>query len=135
MNNRISPLISSLMIIGGYDWDPESCTRKIGLKPEKIWRQSDRHVIDGKRRIEWIIGFRKKEFYDTNEALLKLIDMVWEDREVIKNYVIMHNLDLSIVCNITIWKDRPVYSLAPEVLKKLAWFECELVFDIYDYSE
>ncbi|MGF1670613.1 MAG: DUF4279 domain-containing protein [Balneolaceae bacterium] len=130
-----SPLISSLMIIGGNNWNPDDCTNKVGLKPENIWRQPEQYIINGKRRIEWIIGFRKKEFYDTNDALLFLFDMIWEHKEKIKSFVNEQKLDLSIICNITIWKDRPLYSFSSEALKKLAWFECELVIDIFDYSE
>ena len=42
---------------------------------------------------------------------------------------------ISVVCYITIWRDRPVYDLSRKVVKKLAEIEAEFGIDLYDYSE
>ena len=127
--------LSAFMTISGFNWDPNDCTRTIGLEPSEIRRRPERMVRDGKRLIAWSIGFRRKEFDDTNDALSELMSMVWGHREEIKSFVRNQELEISFECNVTIWKNRPLYCLGPEVLGKLAWFECEFVLDIFDYSE
>lgn len=128
------PQISAFMTITGFDWDAEECADGIGIEPFQILRQPAA-MVRGKRWVKFMVGFRRRHFDDTHDALLELMGMIWERREAIRSFVSAHDLELSFACNITIWKDRPLYRLGPEALEKLAWFEKDLVLDIFDYSE
>jgi len=133
--NSPSPQISVWLGIWGHNLNPDECSKYIGIKATETRRQPDYFVKNNNPRIGWYIGFRRREFDDTSDAINELMDTIWERRDKIKSLVKEHGFDLSIACNITIWEDRPLYSLRPEIIKKLAYFECEVLFDIFDYSE
>jgi hypothetical protein len=60
--------------------------------------------------------------------------MVWPHREKVRSFAREHNLSITLVCNVTIFDDRPVYELKPDTMEKLAWFGAEFGLDIFDYS-
>lgn len=135
MDLELAPKFSVFINVGSTNWNPEECTRAVGLQPSQVWRQPDNMVRGGQRRSEWSYGFEKRSFYVLDEALGALLDEVWDYREEIRRFGAQDGFDLAITCTVTISKDRPEYTVSARVLGKLAWFECELGLDVFDYSE
>ncbi|MGC1274229.1 MAG: DUF4279 domain-containing protein [Planctomycetaceae bacterium] len=131
-----TPRISCYFRIGGHDFDPATVTGALGLDPDTIWhkREGLKYRTDIPS-IVWSIGFTKQPFYSTSDALEELFLKIWPARVRIRDFLAESGLEGLFTCNITISEDRPLYELTPSVIEKLAFFGCEFLMDIFDYSE
>lgn len=130
-----SPQISAFFNVSGLDWDPQECTDATNLQATKVWNQPERLVSGGKRRSEWSVGFRRRDFDNVNDAIAEVLNLVWDRRTDLKEFADQRGYSLSVTCHVTIWKERPEFSLSAEVIRRLAWFGCEFLMDIFDYSD
>lgn len=132
------PRISAYLVIGGrQDFDPDQCTRAVGIAPTQVWRQKYEHLLNRHdlNAVEWMVGVEKKPLDDTDDALREVLIEVWPARDSIKNFVRANGLRAWFACSVTISDERPVYRVSPETLQKLAYFGFELSLDIFDYSD
>lgn len=130
------PTISAYFVIAGRDIDFSQCTKSIGIEPTEVWRQQHEH-LKGMLEIpntNWIIHVKCQD-YSIDDSLQKILDVIWPRRNKIRRYAKANSLKLAFICNIKIIDDRPVYSLSPETIKKIAWFGAKFGLDIADYSE
>jgi hypothetical protein len=128
------PLISTYLNVAGYDWDPATCTAALGMEPFRVWYQPQHLIQEDRRRIAWSIGFKRRPFDCIDDAVLKLFETVWPAREQLKAFVQQNAYELSFACNVTIWRERPEYTLGPNSLQMLAWFNAPFTLDIFDHS-
>jgi len=133
----VPPILSVFMIVGGDNLDIEECTRAIGIEPTEVWCQTKSKLPDlpGVEKRQWIFGIEKKECYSVSEMLDELMEVLWPLNERIINYLNDREISCSFVCNVTIYEDRPLYSLSPGVMEKMASLGAEFLMDIFDYSE
>jgi len=74
--------------------------------------------------------------YSVDDAVSALLNILGGAvSQTLGNYLAEHMLDLSIICNVTIYDDRPVYELSRKTIKELANLDAEFIMDIFDYSD
>ena len=111
------------------------CTEAFGIEPTEVWRQRHDHVRKSLHTTDcWAVGLKRQPFYSTDDAVRKVLEIVWPLKDKIRNFVREQNLTVTLVCNVTIFGDRPVYGLGADTIEKLAWLEAEFGLDIFDYS-
>jgi len=134
-----APLISSAFSIEGKDFDPDECTKAIGIQPNEIGRIGEKLRPDslGTLKISfWSISFIKEATYDLDEGLVKVLETMWPKREKILEYLRVGSFDnAAFSSTVNIYVDRPLYRIRPEVLRRFAFFGVEYIFDVHDYSE
>ncbi len=132
-----SPLITVRFVIGGRDFDPNDVSRAIGLEPTRVWHATHKAVINDTRfnTVSWCIGYEKLPLYSTDEAVKQVLKLIWPHREPIGRYLRHGKVSATLVCNVTIWEDRPVYELSADTMQRLSALGCEFVLDIFDYSD
>ena len=131
------PSINVAFVIAGRDFDPQDVTRAIGLEPTNVWHATNDAVINDARMdtVNWSVGREKLALYSTDEAVREVLEIVWPNREAILQYLNASRVSATLVCNVTIWEDRPVYELAAETMSRLATLDCEFALDLFDYAE
>lgn len=127
--------VTAFLTVSGRDFDLEECTRFIGLFPTRTWQQAHAHLT---KRIdlpntEWSIGIEKGEFDSLSDAVNAVIGMVWEKRSRVRDYAERHGLEISFICNVTIWNDAPEYSLSADDIQRLGSLGANFGLDIFDY--
>ena len=132
-----APRISTHFVISGRDFDPEKCSEALGLKPSTVWRQKLEHLKarSDLANTEWQIGLDKRPLYSLDEAVLEVLGLIWPARKRIRAFLFESNLNVTLVCSVSINADRPEYCLSPTTLGRLAVLHCEFCLDIFDYSD
>ena len=133
----VAPLLTTDFCISGWDFDPAICTTALGMEPSQVWRQTNKYILGQTRlpNICWSVGFTKRPLYSVSEAVDEVLDVIWSKRESIKQFSISEEFQVSIVCNVTIEDDRPVYDLSLKTIQCLAELGCDFCLDIFDYSD
>jgi hypothetical protein len=130
------PSMNVAFVIAGRDIDPDDVTRTVGLEPSRLWHATNKTVLNDPRMstVNWIVERCKVTFYEVDEAVRQVLDIVWPHREGILRYQLGSKASASLMCSVTIREDRPVYALSAETMSRLATLRCEFSLDIYDYS-
>jgi hypothetical protein len=131
------PEISVHLVVAGRDgFDPDDCTRALGIQPTGVWRQKHKHLLNHPElpQASWKIGVENMRCYDVDEAVCAFLEMIWPLRGKIKAYVSSMGWRADISCNVLIRSQRPMYRLLPETLRKLAHLELEFGMDIHDLT-
>lgn len=129
----MGPRITTQLTLSGDNLDVEECTKVLGLQPTAVGRAKVR--VPGAGGAWWAFGFEKREHYSTDDAVKELLVVIGPHKSAILNFVASHDVRLSLVCNVTITDERPVYELTKEVLAELASWGSDFIMDIFDYSE
>ena len=132
-----APQITVWFVLAGDDFDADACTAAIGLSPASIWRQKRPELRDHPdlNNMNWSFGAEKVSEYSTNTVVASVLKDVWQRRDAIAAFASQHALTASVCCNITIYQERPVYQLSPDVMRKLADLDAVFLMDIFDYSD
>jgi hypothetical protein len=136
--NRIEPRITAFFWLSSEDLDPVAVTDAIGLQPTTAYRKGETWSVGPKqlrrKTGSWSLDVRRW-VYSTDAVVSELLDSLWPRRQSIVSYCLEHDLAPTMACNISIHHDRPVYDFKLPTLEKLSELRCELLLDVFDYSE
>ena len=131
-----APTIKIGLCVSGDDLEPEELTFHTGIVPTEIGRKG-KCASGAKwpaRENFWVFELRQ-ECYSLDDVMVSLLDMVWHRRQAIIDYVESKNSSsISLICNITIEDERPVYELSACTMERMVSFNAEFLMDIFDYS-
>ena len=135
MSDSSAPLITTNFIISGWDFDVESCTEAVGLFPNYVWHQKHAYLKQDPNipNTNWGITHEKRKLRSLNQGLEELLATIFDKREQILDYTKNTGLQVGFSSFVYIYDDRPAYCLSAEVLGKVASFDAEYCFDVYDY--
>jgi len=137
-----APKISVYLCVVGMDLDPREFSDSTGLEATEECgesRATGRLVPSGEpyiRKPYWHFGYEKLPSYSLSDCIDDLLERLWPHRESICKYMQDardKDVKASFVATITMYHERPVYDLQPDVLRRLASFGFELTMDIFDY--
>ncbi len=137
MTRKPADTLAVFLTLAGRDFDPDECTRVIGLAPTRIWRQRHEHLqarvdLDN---VNWSVGTDEASHDVVSDAVDEVLDRVWSHREAIVRHAQQHGLRITLSCAVRIHTDAPEYSLAPRTIQRLAELGAEFVLDVFDYRE
>lgn len=130
------PRTNACIVITGDALDPEACTRFLGVIPTEIG-------VKGTSRPDrrppvpetfWSLDQRGLRLYSTDEVVALVLQPIWPVRDQLRQFVAEHDLKVTVVVNVTINEERPVYELSTETMRKLVEIGAEFALDIFDYS-
>lgn len=132
-----SPLITAKFWIGGKDLDISEITQVIGVEPSGVWYQR-RPELRERRDLDdsgWYVGFENRALYDTDEAVRNVLETIWPVRDKVRSYLDIGKGRASMLVNVTIHEERPIYGLSADTMERLAYLRCEFCMDLFDYSK
>jgi len=137
MRHKQADSIGVFLTLGGRDFDPEECTRVVGLLPAKVWAQRYEHLrgrvdLDN---VNWSVGFEEKEYDGISDAVDEVLERVWPYRDKLVTYAEQHGLRITVNCNVRIYAEAPEYSLSASTVQRLAELKAGVLMDIFDYRE
>ncbi len=137
------PTINTTFWVEGDGLDPDVFTMGIGIQPTytmKKGRLSSNPTLreSGHKNPStmWEIN-HKFQTYSMDEGVKEVLNVIWEKRDVILDYVRDH-VDVEVGIRSAIWihEDRPVYDLSANTICRLAYLECEFcIDDVYDMRD
>lgn len=137
MNDSTLPTIEVSLVISGARFDTDECSDQVGLHSTRTWKPRRRLVKQGvlADAQEWHFGIRNQIHASIDDSLSKLFEIVFPHREAVIRYVRYRGLEISLVCNVTIHKERALLQLSRENLAKLVALEADFLLDVFDYSD
>ena len=137
MSEDSAPSISATFSLAGRDFDPDECTRTLGITPTKIWRprRPDLLVQAGLNTLAWYVEQAPTPLYSTDDAVRPVLDIVYPRRVQIREFARDHQLTTAVVCAIKSWGRRAVLELLPDTVSRLSELGASFSIDLYDYSD
>jgi len=137
MTKKPTDSMAVYLTLSGRDFDPDECTRAIGLEPTKIWQQRHEHLrartdLDN---VNWSVGIDEATGGTVSSAVDELLDRVWANRDAIVAHARSRGLRITLSCAVRIHTDAPEYLLAADTIGRVAELGAEFVLDIFDYRE
>ncbi|MDF2884616.1 MAG: hypothetical protein K0R54_5185 [Clostridiaceae bacterium] len=124
-------------IMSGDKLDSNGVTEKLKIKPSKSWKKGE--DIEGRKikRIDncWIINTNYKETYDINEQLFKIVKLLKDKKNILKELTNVYELEyfFEIVINVEN-NETPAIYFNKEFIKFTNDIEAEFEIDMYIYS-
>ncbi len=133
MAEDLSTLMSTWFVVTGMKSDPHECTRHFGLDPTEVSIQGDART--GKRppapHSSWTIKTKNEQSQSADEALRKLLNIVWQKREQINSYVAKEGLHVTFVLCVTrTGTSEPFYGLSAETVRRIGYFNAAFHMDL-----
>lgn len=138
MSSR-APVIRTEFFIEGDELDPDEFTRLLEIRPYRTGKKGElsSHPAAARQGVKnsstfWFIEVEQNS-YDMDEGVQTLLAQVWPHRDKIKEYLKTRpTVTVGMNTTIHIDKDRPVYEISLDSIKKLAELECRFMLnDIY----
>jgi len=131
-----SALITVKFCLSGKDLDFDQINSVLGLTPTGTWSPKPELSVRGLDKSDWYFGVTKKAFESTNDAVQHVLDSLWGHRKGIKKLLLSNtHIEASMIVNVTINVNRPVYDFELDTMNKLTELNCSLLLDIFDYSD
>lgn len=134
------PLISAALYVEGWHLDAVEFSHLVGLSATSFsaeaphrgtWLPSGQPNL---RKPFWCYELSKRPSLGVDDVVANLLAELWPQRRTLREAIERQRLEAGFPVNVTIFKERPVYSLSPVTLKRLAYFKVEFLLDIFDYS-
>jgi len=133
--NNYAPLIKVSIYLTGINFNPDDLTSLSGIMPYKTSiRKKAKKEREEAFENSWSFKVEKK-CYSIDEAINKLLDHIWIKRHEFILFASDNNLEITILCNVHIDRDSPVYELNSSTLKQISQLNASLLMDIYDYTK
>jgi hypothetical protein len=129
--------ISVFLTLAGRDFDPDECTRAIGVAPTEVWTQR-RDQLRARADLDnvvWSVGIDEASHDSVSDAVDAVLDLIWPRRDAIVRHAEQRGLRIAMSCTVRIHADAPEYSLSARTIQRLAELKAELVLDIFDHRE
>jgi hypothetical protein len=131
-----SALITVKFCLSGKDLDFDQINSALGLTATGMWNPKPELSARGLDKSDWYFGVTKKAFESTNDAVQHVLDTLWGHRKEIKKLLLSNtHIEASMIVNVTINVNRPVYDFELDTMNKLTELDCSLHLDIFDYSD
>jgi hypothetical protein len=125
-----------MVYINGDNFDPTALSHILQITPSEIGIKND---LKPNKRSVYTESFwkycKESNFYSVDEAVTALLRSIESKSHTLRTFVADHTLEMAIICNVTIYEDRPVYELGRGTIQKLANLNAEFIMDIFDYSD
>ena len=131
------PLVGATFTIAGRDFDIDLVTEMLGVKPSSVWHQRHEHL---RKRPDldttnWSLSAGPRGCYSVSEVIEELLIMVAPLLPKLAAILSTMHARASVVANVTVLEDRPLYELSPLALRGLAELNCDFLLDIHDESK
>ncbi|NOU11967.1 MAG: DUF4279 domain-containing protein [Nitrospira sp.] len=135
MSSR-APVIRTEFFIEGDELDPDEFTRLLEIRPYRTGKKGElsSHPAAARQGVKnpstfWFIEVEQNS-YDMDEGVQTLLAQVWPHRDKIKEYLKTRpTVTVGMNTTIHIDKDRPVYEISLDSIKKLAELECRFMLN------
>jgi len=135
MNEQAEPLIRTMIYISGDTLEHEVLTELFGFPPTEIGTKGKLKANGRTSHNETFWKYSKDIYeYSVSDAILILLSELLSNKERLNEYVNTYGLEVSVICNVTITEDRPVYQIEKDVVNMLSSIGAEFLMDIFDYS-
>lgn len=124
-------------IMSGDKLDSNGVTEKLKIKPSKSWKKGE--DIEGRKikRIDscWIINTNYEETYDINEQLFKIVRLLEDKKNILKELKNVYELEyfFEIVINVEN-NETPAIYFNKEFIEFANDIKSEFEIDMYIYS-
>lgn len=126
--------IEATLCVAKKDFEFDSVTEALGIEPSDQWVQKHDHLkgtdLDYK---SWQLSTGKVDSDSVSLVVEDLLVKVQGKEQVLKSLT-ESGFALTVVCSITIFKERPVYDLSKEAVAKIAEIGADFSMDLYDFS-
>ncbi len=135
MNEQTGPLIRTMIYISGDALEHKVLTDIFKLPPTEIGSKGELKPNGRTYHNETYWKYSKDIYeYSISEAISILLCELLSNKERLNAYVNAYGLEVSVICNVTITEDRPVYQIEKDVVNTLSSIGAEFLMDIFDYS-
>lgn len=136
MSEQTEPLIRTMIYISGDSFKHEVLTEVLGLSPMEVGTKGELRS-NGRTVHNETFWKHSKDIYDysISDALKTLLSEILPNKESLNEYVKANELEISLICNVTITEERPVYQIEKDVIEQLSSIGAEFLMDIFDYSD
>lgn len=129
-----TPTITTALSIGGHEFNPHELTSLVGVEPTRIWAQQREWIKvthPNINTIEWVYKLEKQRKWSLGEAIDEILDIVWDNKEQIRQFLSDKGLRMHIDCRP--FGDASVleYIIQPEAMEKMAFFGASLSLAVY----
>jgi hypothetical protein len=134
MTDEAATLIEGVFSIAGRDFDPDECSREVGLEPTRVWRQRHVHLLHRTDlpNVAWELGVGPEPFDTLDDPVRLVLGKLGPSAERIVAYAARRQLKLTMTCLITIHAIPPAYVLSPETMRQMVALNAEFTMDIAD---
>ena len=130
----MSSEITAHLVVSSDELDFSGCTAAVGIVPTKTWTRPYPYSSDVIPRKQWIFGIEKKGYVSTSDAVAELFRQIGGKEERIRSFALERRCRVTVVCDVTIHEDRPLYELTSEQISNLARLGARFLMDVFDYS-
>ena len=136
MIENCAPLIRTMIFISGDSLEHAALTQIFEISPSEIGAKGQLGT-NGKTIHSETYWKYSKDIYDysISDALKSLLVEILPHKEHFNEYVKAKELEVCLICNVTIIEDRPIYQIEKEVINMLSSIDAEFIMDIFDYSD
>jgi hypothetical protein len=131
------PIITTGLSIGGHDFNPDELTSLLGIAPTQIWRQTREWIkacLPDTNTIEWRYEKRDQRESSLGEAIEAIFNVFWSKKEEIKAFMLENRLKMHVHCRPFGDASVVVYSIEPDVMRKMTFFGASLSLRIYKHE-
>lgn len=128
------PKISVSLVVGGDDFDPETLSQRMDIAPTRVWSQKIQHLRERSDlpNCEWEYKLEKLETGSIDDAIRKVLDVFWEKKDSLRDFVADNKLSVAIVLYVFNEEMDPEYVISPNTMKRLAECGAELCMQLDD---
>jgi hypothetical protein len=128
------PRLTTVLSIGGHQFEPDDFTSLVGVKPSKVWTQKHEWIKLTHPDFDivgWFYELKEQRKWSLGEAIGEVLDVVWSKKEQVGRFLSDNGLTMHIRCRP--FGDASVleYIIQPEAMKKLAFFGASLSLAVY----
>jgi hypothetical protein len=134
MTSTDIPTITTVLSIGGHQFNPDELTSLIGVEPTKIWNQEHEWIKSSHpdfETIAWEHELEKQRRWSLGEAIGELLNVIWSKKDEIKLFMLQYQLTMHVDCRPFGDASRIEYNIQSEVMMKMAFFGASLSLAVY----
>lgn len=123
--------------IHGDTFNTDSVTQRLGMEPAEIKVKGC--IPDGRKRpsieTSWKISTEEEESFDINEQLIKIIDLLNDKNEILRDIKASMNVSFDFVLIVKIENgEKPAMHFNLDSLRLISYIGAEIDIDLYIYS-
>ncbi len=136
MSEQSIPLLRTMIYISGESFDPKALNELLNMSSTDNGIKGQEKA-NGKSVHQETFWKLSKDIYEysISDALKEVLLEILPLKDQLNEYVQANQLEVSLICNVTIQEDRPLYQIESEVIQMLSSINAEFLMDIFDYSE
>jgi hypothetical protein len=128
------PSITTVLSIGGHEFQPDELTSLVGVKPTKIWTQKHERIKlthPNINTIEWRYELEKQRKWSLGEAIDEILNVIWSKKDDLNQFLLEKQLRMHIDCRPFGDASKIEYIIQPEAMKKMVFFGASLSLAVY----